>query len=701
MKKASIPVFTVKPYIIPAVISAIFILALLWQGAYFSVQYLFLLAIPFTVFALSKRSITITLNAILLTGLVFLMLLSLMLEAKEPQIGLREWLRYLLMPLYLLFFSVSKDKSGWWMKAFFAGIFGIAIFGLMAYTGAIEIPSGIIESSGRFQSTIQYANTTALLMLIGVLYSVHYFEVTKKWRYPIYAVGFVYCLYLTGSRTTFVLAFLVAVLFVLSKMKRRIQLISLVVLTVVAVGVLSIGGRIVRLSLTEPTLIERVITWQDGLTLTLQNPLFGLGIGNWQFEQFTYQSAPYGVRYIHNFYVQLLVDGGVLSALLFLTVIIITLWHGWKEKSIHFFVILAISLHIFMDFDMSFASIILILMFSVAQVPDKEILALSCSRAPPRFVALAPAILFLVFWITESNYISPDPLGKKFAKANQLASNGEYLLAIEQTEELLRQWRFNENYQVYYPKLLERAVVEGVLSDDERHNKVLFIEQKLKTVNPLYVKYINTNYESQSGNIVRKNAVRYETEDITYFSLSDPRWASELYTVSGEGDTSQTYLMSACVPTATAIIFSTLLKREILPTEIGQYSIDNGFRTENSGTAWDMLAACADEYGLRSRQTLDLSEIKEALKSGNLVLLIAHNSGKQLFTSGGHAIVLIGLEVDADGNERFIIRDPDFYDGKFTIAQNRKNNVTIEGDKLLVPAEAVEGEMSVAFILSK
>jgi O-antigen ligase len=310
-----------KKIYLPIAACVVFVLSLLWQGAYFPIQFIPLAAMPFVAFALSKRPIVVTINTILFTGLILLLSASLLL-AKEPQIGLREWIRYLLIPLYLIFFTATRDKSAWQRQAFFVGISSIAVLGLMAYAGGIIIPAGVIEHSGRFQSTIQYANTTALLMLIGILYAYNYFTETKKWRYIVLGAGLAYCLYLTGSRTTFVLFFLVGTVFALAKMNRKPRLIAIGVLAGALIGALLVGGRIVQISLTEPTLIERVITWQDGLRIAVQYPWLGLGVGNWQFDQFLYQSAPYGVRHIHNFYVHLLVDGGWVAALLFIAAIL-------------------------------------------------------------------------------------------------------------------------------------------------------------------------------------------------------------------------------------------------------------------------------------------------------------------------------------------------------------------------------------------
>ena len=500
MRKARTAEVNKKYNIATIAICVAFALAIIWQGAFFPMQFLPLLMISFITFAFIKKPLLITLNVVLLFALVVVMFVSLLLLAQEPQIGIREWLRYLLIPLSLLFFTTTKDKSDWYMRAFYAGIFAVAIFGLMALAGGIVIPFGVIEHSGRLQSTVQYANVTALFMLIGILYSVEYFNKTKKWCYPIYAAGFAYCLYLTGSRTTFVLFFLIAVVFVLTKVSLKPRLAALGLLTLMFAGLIAFGGRIVQISLTEPTLIERVITWQDGLRIALYYPWFGLGIGNWQFMQFFYQSAPYGVRYIHNFYVQLLVDGGFLAAIIFIAIICNALWRGLKGKNIHFFVVLAIAIHSFFDFSMTFGGVILILAFSMAQIPDLTVRAIDAEAKPLssttnrlRFMVLIPAIALLIMWVFESNYTVPDPLGNRLTESRQLYADGEYMLAIERKEELLSLWRFNPHYQTLYFELLTSAVNRGVISLEEKKLRIHEAEQNREHINPLYLRYIRRN----------------------------------------------------------------------------------------------------------------------------------------------------------------------------------------------------------------
>lgn len=123
-----------------------------------------------------------------------------------------------------------------------------------------------------------------------------------------------------------------------------------------------------------------------------------------------------------------------------------------------------------------------------------------------------------------------------------------------------------------------------------------------------------------------------------YYSQEDKRWSFMPYTRTG--DPTQTIGSSACGPTSFAMVASTFTDRVILPPEAASFAVEHGYRTANSGTAWNYFDAIACFYGLAVRQTGSLSDAKKALAAGALV--IATMSPGHL-TGGGHYVLLVGI----------------------------------------------------------
>lgn len=129
--------------------------------------------------------------------------------------------------------------------------------------------------------------------------------------------------------------------------------------------------------------------------------------------------------------------------------------------------------------------------------------------------------------------------------------------------------------------------------------------------------------------------------NVVYYSQEDKRWKNTPYTI--DGDAGETIGASGCGPTSFAMVASTYLGKEILPTEMCKYAISKGYRTANNGTAWGFFASAAKNYGLQCIQTGSLEAAKAALREGKLVIA---SMGKGHFTGGGHFILLVGITKD-------------------------------------------------------
>ena len=170
-------------------------------------------------------------------------------------------------------------------------------------------------------------------------------------------------------------------------------------------------------------------------------------------------------------------------------------------------------------------------------------------------------------------------------------------------------------------------------------------------------------------------------QGLTYYSQADSRWASKLYTSTNNN--SQTMKSSACGPTSGAMVVSSA-KGAILPTTLARLSVDNGYRTANSGTAWAFFPFIADYFGFKEyHKTSDFNKAMDYLKQKNAIgtskYYIICSCGSGLFTTGGHYIVLASL----DGNT-IQVMDPYLYNGKFNTASRRNANVEVKGTSAYV-----------------
>lgn len=173
-------------------------------------------------------------------------------------------------------------------------------------------------------------------------------------------------------------------------------------------------------------------------------------------------------------------------------------------------------------------------------------------------------------------------------------------------------------------------------------------------------------------------------QGLTYYSQADSRWATKLYTSTN--NKTQTMKSSACGPTSGAMVVSSA-KGAILPTTLARLSVDNGYRTANSGTAWAFFPFIADYFGFKEyHKTSDFNKAMDYLKQKNAIgtskYYIICSCGSGLFTTGGHYIVLASLDENT-----IQVMDPYLYNGKFNTASRRNAKVKVKGTSAYVSKE--------------
>lgn len=126
----------------------------------------------------------------------------------------------------------------------------------------------------------------------------------------------------------------------------------------------------------------------------------------------------------------------------------------------------------------------------------------------------------------------------------------------------------------------------------------------------------------------------------------DERWGYTLYC-------NTTFALTGCCPTSLAMVYQGLTgASDRSPYDLGVMAARGGYMDSFNGTDTAFLMNCAPELGLSCRQlSVSSDSITSALSAGEVIIC---NVGPGDFTTGGHFIVLAGLDSAGD----VVVNDP-------------------------------------------
>lgn len=138
-----------------------------------------------------------------------------------------------------------------------------------------------------------------------------------------------------------------------------------------------------------------------------------------------------------------------------------------------------------------------------------------------------------------------------------------------------------------------------------------------------------------------------------------------------------------CGPVAISMVVEAYEGDGSFPPEMSaEFAMNCGARESTGTNMYTLAEATATEFGYEYKVTTSESDVAEWIKSGGIA--IGHIAGdragyKAIFCTNGHYVVI--LDVTTDG--RFVVWDPDYYNGKFTI-NNRASRVELHLPDVLV-----------------
>lgn len=289
---------------------------------------------------------------------------------------------------------------------------GFLMLVISALLGLTEAFSATFYSEGRLGGFFQYSNTFALYLLIGCIVLLTKDTVFDKKVQIGGTVVFLAGIFMTGSRTVFVLFVIMMLFHAITQKPLRWMLVAVLGIGVaLGVGLAVLTGtasldtfaRFLTIDFGQSTFVGRLIYYRDALSQIVAHP-FGMGYMGYYYAQPSFQTAVYTVRYVHNDLLQIALDAGMLAAVLLAAGFLVSLFSKRTlrlQKEILFFVCGASLL----DFHLQFIIMPIVLMLCV-DIGSEKALGAKVAMAGITLCGAVFIWLFAAFFMAYMNNLA-------------------------------------------------------------------------------------------------------------------------------------------------------------------------------------------------------------------------------------------------------------------------------------------------------
>ena len=265
------------------------------------------------------------------------------------------------------------------------------------------IPSlrNFVSVNGRLAGFFQYPNTFAVFLLVGLIICI-WNKRPLRIRIPC-AFILLFGILASGSRTVFIL--LIAVLIAVCVLRRDKQgfvlagsilaLGAVIVLVyVVGIGDIRSVGRFLTTSLSESTLLGRILYYWDAFPVIIRHP-FGMGYLGYYYSHHSFQTGVYNVMFIHNELLQMLLDVGWVPAIVFSIAVVENIFNK-SNSPCQRMVLTVLCMHCMLDFDFQFIAVFCLFLFCMDfQKGRKKLIRM---RSSIYALATVPLSLLLLYF---------------------------------------------------------------------------------------------------------------------------------------------------------------------------------------------------------------------------------------------------------------------------------------------------------------
>jgi hypothetical protein len=296
--------------------------------------------------------------------------------------------------LFLQYDFKEEEKQSLFYTIPYSGAF-ITIISILFWT--------VFFKEGRLQGLFNYANTFSLWLLMGtivILFDNNKLKLKQNIILSVLLIGVM----LANSRSISILLLLIYVLAIFINKSKRKDLLKttgligiLAIIIALIMSASGINNRLENVTVKSSEFVNRIIYFEDAARLILKNP-FGYGFLGWWNIQGYEQTGVYDCVYVHNSALQVMLDVGVVPAILLMILLINSFFS--KKVSLKEKLLLVIILgHSLIDFDMEF----LILQYFIFLIIPYKTIRLNKYKLINSFLIMICLIYLYFFTVVQSN----------------------------------------------------------------------------------------------------------------------------------------------------------------------------------------------------------------------------------------------------------------------------------------------------------
>ncbi len=266
-----------------------------------------------------------------------------------------------------------------------------------------------------------------------------------------------------------------------------------------------------------------------------------------------------------------------------------------------------------------------------------------------------------------------DQEGPRPGERNEIVETVKTLLYQQTSQEFVSYSQMRPEVVDYFDDHLETLIAVlydfcGLEKDVQLDGLTVYLLRQMPQLPEEMLQDIYTVYKNRmigagiDGTVLRSG----QSLGLYYFAQTDPDWATYPFpNAAYEPEADDNMRNRSCGVMSMTMVASSYLHRELDPTELADYAVENGYRIAASGVDDTFMQVAASLYGLpqpdiyyqtpeTGQEAIDWDYVRERVSNNALAIVHVYTGN---FTSAQHYMVLEDY-IEKDGTGYFLIADP-------------------------------------------